>query len=119
MVQGGIIKMTNKEIIQKISYVDIAVAVEELGELIKPLQKLARLKLKDKTLRISDDEIINQIKEEIKKHFRELVFETIISRNIRLSEAPSYGLPAIMYDADSKGAQNYLALAQELLRKNS
>ena len=57
--------MTNKEIIQKISYVDIAVAVEELGELIKPLQKLARLKLKDKTLRISDDEIINQIKEEI------------------------------------------------------
>lgn len=57
--------MTNKEIIQKISYVDIAVAVEELGELIKPLQKLSRLKLKDKTLRVTDEEIINQIKEEI------------------------------------------------------
>ena len=61
--------MTNKEIIQEIiqeiSYMDIAVAVEELGELIKPLQKLARLKLNDKTLRLSDVEIINQIKEEI------------------------------------------------------
>ena len=57
--------MTNKEIIEKISYVDIAVVVEELGELIKPLQKLARLKLKDKTLRVTDEEIINQIKEEI------------------------------------------------------
>ena len=61
--------MTNKEIIQEIiqeiSYMDIAVAVEELGELIKPLQKLARLKLNDKTLRVTDTEIINQIKEEI------------------------------------------------------
>ena len=57
--------MTNKEIIQKISYMDIAVAVEELGELIKPLQKLARLKLNDKTLRVTDEEIINNIKEEI------------------------------------------------------
>ena len=57
--------MTNKEIIEKISYIDIAVCVEELGELIKPLQKLARLKLKDKTLRVTDDEIINSIKEEI------------------------------------------------------
>ena len=57
--------MTNKEIIQKISYVDIAVAVEELTELIKPLQKLARLKLNDKTLRVTDEEIINNIKEEI------------------------------------------------------
>ena len=57
--------MTNKEMIEKISYMDIAVAVEELGELIKPLQKLARLKINDKTLRVTDDEIINQIKEEI------------------------------------------------------
>ena len=61
--------MTDKEIIQEIiqeiSYMDIAVAVEELGELIKPLQKLARLKLNDKTLRVTDVEIINQIKEEL------------------------------------------------------
>ena len=57
--------MTNKEIIEIITYLDIAVAVEELGELTKALQKLARLKLKDKTLRATDEEIINQIKEEI------------------------------------------------------
>ena len=57
--------MTNNEMIEKISYIDIAVAVEELGELIKPLQKLARLKLYDKTLRVTDEEIINSIKEEI------------------------------------------------------
>ena len=61
--------MTNKEIIQEIiqeiSYMDIAVAVEELSELIKALQKLARLKINDKTLRVTDVEIINQIKEEL------------------------------------------------------
>ena len=57
--------MTNKEIIQKISFMDIGIAVEELSELIKPLQKLARLKLIDKTLRVTDEEIINSIKEEI------------------------------------------------------
>lgn len=72
------------------------------------------LTMYDSRLRLS-----NQIKDEIKRHFQELVFETIISRNIRLSEAPSFGIPAIMYDADSKGAQNYLALAQEIIRKNS
>ena len=61
--------MTNKEIIQEmiqeISYVDISVAVEELSELIKPLQKLARLKLNDKSLRVTDEEIIKNIKEEL------------------------------------------------------
>ena len=57
--------MTNKEIIQKITYMDIAVVVEEMGELIKPLQKLARLKLNDKTLRATEEEIISEIKEEI------------------------------------------------------
>ena len=57
--------MTNKEIINKISYMDIGIAVEELSELIKALQKLARLKLDDKTLRVTDEEIIKNIKEEI------------------------------------------------------
>lgn len=71
------------------------------------------LTMYDSRLRLS-----NQIYEEIRKHFQELVFETIISRNVKLSEAPSYGLPAILYDAESKGARNYLALAQEILKKN-
>ena len=61
----------------------------------------------------------NQVYEEVKRHFQEMVFETIIQRNIRLSEAPSYGKPALLYDASSKGAVNHLSLAKELIEKNS
>ena len=60
----------------------------------------------------------NQVYNEVKKHFRELVFETVIQRNIRLGEAPSMGIPALMYDAESTGAKNYLALAEEILKRN-
>ena len=60
----------------------------------------------------------NQVYNEVKKHFRELVFDTVIQRNIRLGEAPSMGLPVIMYDAESTGAKNYLALAQEIINRN-
>ena len=60
----------------------------------------------------------NQIYDEVKRHFQELVFKTVIQRNVKLSEAPSYGLPTILYDADSSGAKNYLALAKELIAKN-
>lgn len=60
----------------------------------------------------------NQIYDEVKKHFQELVFKTVIQRNVKLSEAPSYGLPAILYDADSNGARNHMALAKELIERN-
>jgi chromosome partitioning protein len=60
----------------------------------------------------------NQIYDEVKRHFQELVFNTVIQRNVKLSEAPSYGLPAILYDADSNGAKNHLALAKELISRN-
>ena len=60
----------------------------------------------------------NQVYSEVKKHFRELVFETVIQRNIRLGEAPSMGIPVIMYDAESTGAKNYLALADEIIKRN-
>ena len=60
----------------------------------------------------------NQIYDEVKRHFQELVFNTVIQRNVKLSEAPSYGLPAILYDADSNGAKNHMALAKELIRRN-
>jgi chromosome partitioning protein len=60
----------------------------------------------------------NQVVEEVKTHFEELVFETIIQRNTRLSEAPSYGISVIMHDASSKGAINYLNLAREIIKKN-
>jgi len=60
----------------------------------------------------------NQVVEEVTTHFKDLVFQTIIPRNIRLSEAPSFGLPAISHDAESKGALSYLSLAREVLVKN-
>ena len=62
--------------------------------------------------------LANQIYDEVKKHFQELVFKTVIQRNVKLSEAPSHGVPAILYDADSSGAKNHLALAQEIIEKN-
>ncbi len=61
----------------------------------------------------------NQVVEEIKNHFGELVFNTIVHRNTRLGEAPSFGTPALMYDAESTGAINYLNLAKEILQKNN
>lgn len=67
----------------------------------------------DPRLRLS-----NQVVEEVRQHFEDMVFETIIQRNIKLSEAPSYGKPVVLYDADSKGAVNYLNMARELLHNN-
>ena len=63
--------------------------------------------------------LANQIYDEVKRHFQELVFKTVIQRNVKLSEAPSHGLPAILYDADSTGAKNHLALAKEIIKKNA
>lgn len=101
-------------------------ALEGLGKLlntIKSVQKIHNpsldiegllLTMYDSRLRLS-----NQVVEEVKKHFDEMVFETIIQRNVRLSEAPSYGESIISYDAGSKGANNYLSLANELIEKNA
>jgi chromosome partitioning protein len=71
------------------------------------------LTMYDSRLRLS-----NQVVEEVRTHFQDMVFDTIISRNVKLGEAPSYGKPAILYDADSTGAKSYLNLARELLQKN-
>lgn len=60
----------------------------------------------------------NQVVDEVKKHFPGMSFDTVISRNVRLSEAPSFGKPAIMYDASSTGAGSYLELAREIIGKN-
>ena len=101
-------------------------ALEGLGKLlntIKSVQKIHNpdldiegllLTMFDSRLRLS-----NQVVEEVKKHFSSMVFETIVHRNIRLSEAPSYGESIISYDATSKGAVNYLNLANEILTKNA
>ena len=63
--------------------------------------------------------LANQIYDEVKRHFQELVFKTVIQRNVKLSESPSHGLPVILYDADSTGSKNHLALAKEIIQKNS
>lgn len=101
-------------------------ALEGLGKLlntVKSVQKIHNDKLDiegllltmyDSRLRLS-----NQVVEEVKKHFDEMVFKTIIQRNVRLSEAPSYGESIITYDAGSKGANNYLSLAEEIILKNN
>lgn len=100
-------------------------ALEGLGKLlntVKSVQKLHNnaldiegmlLTMYDSRLRLS-----NQVVEEVQKHFTDMVFTTVIQRNVRLSEAPSYGESIIQYDASSKGAANYLNLAHELLTKN-
>jgi len=63
--------------------------------------------------------LAHQVAEEVKKHFGDKVYQTIIPRNIALSEAPSHGKPVLLYDVRSRGAQSYLALAKEMLRENS
>ena len=100
-------------------------ALEGLGKLlntVKNVQKIHNydldiegllLTMYDSRIRIS-----NQVVEEVNTHFPEMVFETVISRNVRLSEAPSFGESILMYDAESKGAIQYIQLAEEVLLKN-
>lgn len=71
------------------------------------------LTMYDPRLRLS-----NQVVDEIRRHFEDIVYETIIHRNTRLGEAPSFGKPAIMYDAESKGSINYMNLVREMLQRN-
>ncbi len=71
------------------------------------------------TMYDSRTKLNNQIYEEVKTHFKNLVFDTVIQRNVKLGEAPSHGLPALLYDADSRGAINHLQLAEELRRRKS
>lgn len=69
------------------------------------------------TMYDSRTKLNNQIYEEVKNHFQNLVFDTVIQRNVKLGEAPSHGLPVLLYDADSRGAINHLQLAEELLKR--
>ena len=100
-------------------------ALEGLGKLlntIKIIQKRLNTELEIEgfllTMYDSRNNLSNQVLDEVKRHFQSLVFNTLIARNVRLSEAPSHGQAAISYDATSKGAQNYLNLARELLDRN-
>lgn len=101
-------------------------ALEGLGKLLNTIKGVQQhhnkeldiegllLTMYDSRLRLS-----NQVVDEVNSHFPEMVFKTIIQRNVRLSEAPSFGETIIQYDADSKGAENYLNLAREFLINNN
>jgi len=100
-------------------------ALEGLGQLLNTINMVKRhlnpqleiegvlLTMYDSRLRLS-----RQIVDEVKKYFTGKVFESVVSRNVRLSEAPSFGKPIILYDALSAGTRNYMDLAQEILIKN-
>ncbi len=100
-------------------------ALEGLGKLLNTITIIQKrlnsnleiegilLTMYDVRLRLS-----NQVVEEVQTHFKNMVFETIIPRNVKLSESPSFGVPAIVHDADSKGALAYLNLAKEIADKN-
>ena len=101
-------------------------ALEGLGKLlntIKIIQKRLNpeLEIEGFVLTMYDDRLrlSKQVASEVKKHFEDMVFSTLIQRNIKLAEAPSYGQPVILYDAESRGAVNYLNLAKELMDKNN
>ena len=99
-------------------------ALEGLGKLLNTIKIIQNnlnpdleiegflLTMYDSRLRLS-----NQVADEVNKHFQQMVFKTIIQRNVKLSEAPSFGQPAILYDVDSRGTVNYLNLAKELIGK--
>jgi chromosome partitioning protein len=100
-------------------------ALEGLGQLLNTIS-IVRYRLNpaldiegvlltmyDSRLRLS-----NQVVEEVRKHFEEKAFNTIIYRNVRISEAPSHGKPVILYDAISTGSRNYIDLARELIDRN-
>lgn len=101
-------------------------ALEGLGQLLNTIKIVRRhlnpsleiegvlMTMFDTRLRLS-----NQVAQEVRKYFGERVFETIIKRNVRLSEAPSFGKPALLYEASSTGAQNYMGLAQEIIENNA
>ncbi len=100
-------------------------ALEGISKLLNTI-KIVKSKLNPKleiegfllTMYDSRLRLANQIYDEVKRHFQELVFKTVIQRNVKLSESPSHGLPVILYDADSTGAKNHLALAKEIIEKN-
>ena len=89
-------------------------ALEGISKLLNTI-KIIKQKLNPK---LEIEGLANQIFDEVKRHFQELVFKTVIQRNVKLSESPSHGLPVILYDADSTGSKNHLALAKEIINKN-
>ena len=100
-------------------------ALEGLGKLLNNIKLIQgelnpNLTIEGFLLTMFDSRLrlANQVADEVRRHFGSMVFETIINRNVRLSEAPSHGKPVILYDAMSNGSNNYLNLAKEVIAKN-
>lgn len=100
-------------------------ALEGLGKLLNTIKLVQtrlnpKLKIEGFLFTMFDNRLRlhNQVVEEVRAHFPDMTFDTVITRNIRLSEAPSFGKPAILYDAMSAGANSYLNLAKEIINKN-
>jgi len=100
-------------------------ALEGLGQLLNTIKIVRQhlnpdLEIEGVLLTMFDTRLnlSNQVAQEVRRYFGDKVFETIVQRNVRLSEAPSFGKPAILYEASSKGAKNYMALAKEILDEN-
>lgn len=100
-------------------------ALEGLGQLLNTI-KIVRQHLNPEldiegvllTMYDTRTRLSNQVAEEVKRYFDDRVFRSVISRNVRLAEAPSFGKPALLYDSTSVGAKNYLSLAREIIKKN-
>ena len=100
-------------------------ALEGLGQLLNTI-KIVRQHLNPSldiegvalTMYDTRTRLSNQVAEEVKRYFDDRVFKTVIARNVRLAEAPSFGKPALLYDSTSTGAKNYLALASEIIKRN-
>ncbi|GAB5408357.1 MAG: AAA family ATPase [Balneolaceae bacterium] len=100
-------------------------ALEGLGQLLNTI-KIVRQHLNPEldiegvllTMYDTRTRLSNQVAEEVKRYFDDRVFKSVISRNVRLAEAPSFGKPALLYDSTSVGAKNYLSLAREIIKKN-
>lgn len=100
-------------------------ALEGLGKLLNTIKIIQsrlneHLEIEGLLLTMYDarTRLSNQIVDEVRTHFKQLVFETIIPRNVKLSECPSFGKPVILHDAESKGTMSYINLAREIVEKN-
>ena len=99
-------------------------ALEGIGKLLNTIKIIKsklnpQLEIEGFLLTMYDNrlKLANQIYDEVKRHFQELVFKTVIQRNVKLSESPSHGLPVILYDADAAGTKNHLSLAKEIVSR--
>ena len=122
MFSGGAFSNASIFALGIMPYISASIVIHKLLNTIKIIKSKLNpaLEIEGFLLTMYDSRLrlANQIYEEVKRPFRDLVFTTVIQRNVKLSEASSYGKPVLLYDADSKGSINHMQLAQEIVEKN-